>query len=90
MQYPLIIGIFLSVSLILFSKLDLSVSYLLLKTNLLVSIFFTLAVNLLYTVFLTTSLLTTLVSSPKTTRTVFNLSTSFTSSSDCNLAKLKD
>ena len=47
----LVLGTFLSVSLILFFKSDLSVSYLVFKTNPLVSILFTLATNLSYAVF---------------------------------------
>ena len=50
----LVSGIFLSESLILFSKFDLSVSYVVFKTNPVVSMLFTLATNLSYSVFLTT------------------------------------
>ena len=55
-------GIFLSASLIFFSKSDLSVSYLVFKTNPVVSMLFTLATNLSYSVFLTTSFFTKLLS----------------------------
>ena len=53
----LVSGIFLSASLIFFSKSDLFVSYVVFKTNRTVSMLFTLATYLSYTVFLTTSLL---------------------------------
>ena len=53
----LVSGTFLSASLILFSKSDLSVSYVVFKANLVVSMLFTLATNLSYTVFLPTSFL---------------------------------
>ena len=49
----LVSEIFLSASLILFSKSDLSVSYVVFKTNPVVSMLFTLVTNLSYTVFLT-------------------------------------
>ena len=51
---------FLSVSLIFFSKSDLSVSYVAFKTNPVVSMLSTFVTNLSYTVFLTTSFFTLL------------------------------
>ena len=79
--------LFLSASLILFSKIYLSVSHLVFKTNLLVSILFTISTNLSYTVFLTNSLFTTLLSLLKSTGTVFNLSISILSISAYRLAE---
>ena len=67
---------FLSASLIFFSKSDLSVSYLVFKTNPLVSILFTFATNLSYAVFLTASLFTAVLSLLKSAGTGFNFSTS--------------
>ena len=70
----LVSGIFLSASLILLSKFDLSVSYVVSKTNPVVSMLFTLATNLSYTFFLTTSFFTTLLSLAKSLGTGVNLS----------------
>ena len=52
-------GFFLSASLFLFSKPDLSVSYVVFKTNPVISMLFTLATNLSYAVFLTASFFAT-------------------------------
>ena len=61
--------------------------YLVFKTNPPVSIAFTFATNLSYTVFLTTSFFAALLSLPKSTATVFNVSTSILSTPAFNLAK---
>ena len=71
----------MSVSLIFYSKSDLSV------TNPLVSIAFTLANNLSYTAFSTTSLFITLLSLLNLIGTVFNLSISFLPTSAFNVAR---
>ena len=70
----LVSGIFLSASLIFFSKSDLSVSYAVFKANPVVSTLFTLATNFSYTDFLTTSHFTTLLSFAKSLGTGVNLS----------------
>ena len=72
----LVSGIFLSASLILFSKFDLSVSFVVFKTNPVVSMLSTFVTNLSYKVFLTTSFFTGLLSLAKSSRTGANLSTS--------------
>ena len=77
---PLVSGIFLSASLIFFSKSDLSVPYVVFKTNPVVSMLFTFSTNLLYSVFLTTSFFTTSLSLLKSTGTGVNLSISSLSS----------
>ena len=64
---------FLYLSLIFFSKSDLSVSYLVFKTNPLMSILFTFATSLSYTDLLTTSFFTTSLSLLKSTGTGTNL-----------------
>ena len=64
---------FLYLSLIVFSKSDLSVSYLVFKTNPLMSVLFTFATSLLYTDFLTTSFFTTSLSLLKSAGTGTNL-----------------
>ena len=69
-------GIFLSVSLIFFSKSDLSVLYLVFKTDLVVSILFTFGTNLSDTAFLTTSVFTTSLSLLKSSETGANFSIS--------------
>ena len=79
--------IFLSASLIFFSKPDLSVSCVAFKTNPVVSILSTFVTNLLYSVFLATSFLTTLLNLAKSAGTVFNLSTSNLCTSVFKLAK---
>ena len=84
---PLASDIFLSVSLVFFSKSDLPVSYLVFKTNPLLSIVFTFATNLSYAIFLTTSLFTTLISLLKSTGAVFTLPVSIFSTSGFKLAK---
>ena len=58
---PLALGIFLSTSLIFFSRSHLSVSYVAFKINPVVSILSTFVTNLLYSVFLITSFFTTLL-----------------------------
>ena len=83
----LVSGIYLSVSLIFFSKSDLSVSYAVCKTNPIVSMLFTLATNLSYSVFLTTPFFTTLLSLAKSLGTGVNLSISSLSTSVFRLAK---
>ena len=77
---PLVSGIFLSASLIFFSKSDLSVPYVVFKTNPVVSMLFTFSTNLLYSVFLTTSFFTTSLSLLKSTGRGVNLSISSLSS----------
>ena len=77
---PLVSGIFWSVSLILFSEFDLSVSYLVFKTNPLVLILFDFVTNLSYTVFLTITLFTTIDAG-------FDLPISILSTSDFKLPK---
>ena len=73
---PLAPGIFLSASLIFFSKSDLSVSYVVFKINSVVSILSTFVTNLLYSVSLTTSFFTTLLSLTKSLGTGVNFAMS--------------
>ena len=78
---------FLYLSLIVFSKSDLSVSYLVFKTNPLMSVLFTFATSLSYTDFLTTSFFTTSLSLLKSAGTGTNLWTSGLSTLAFKLAK---
>ena len=68
----LVSRIFLSASLIFFSKFDLSVSFVVFKTNPVVSMLLTIATNLLYSLFLTTSFFTTLLNLAKSLGTGVN------------------
>ena len=83
----LVSGIFISASLIFFSKSDLSASYLVFKTNPVVSMLSTFVTNLSYPVFFATSFLTTLHSLAKSIETDVSLSISSLSTSVFNLAK---
>ena len=78
----LVSGIFLSASLIFFSKSDLSESYVVFKTNLVLSMLFTFATNFPHVVFLTTSFFTTLLSLTKSLGKGVNLSISSLSTSE--------
>ena len=84
---PLVSVIFLSASLIFFSKSNLSESYVVFKTNFVVSILSTFPTNLFYSVFLTTSCFTTLLNLTKSLGTGVNLSISNLSTSVLKLAK---
>ena len=79
--------IFLSASLIFFSKSYLSVSYVVFNKNPVVSMLFTLATNLSCSIFLTTSFLTTLLSLAKSLGSCDNLSIYSISISVFKLAK---
>ena len=83
----LVLGIFFSVSLILFSESDLSVSYVVFKANPVVSILFTFVTNWLYSVFLTISFFTTLLNLAKSLGTGVNFAVPNLSTSVFKLAR---
>ena len=89
---PLVLGNFLIICSIFFSRFCLAVSYCVLGfielvPGTVVSIAFIFGTNLSYIAFLTASLCTTLLSLVKTAETVFSLSTSISCTSAFKLAK---